>query len=72
MKNTKVTIPDNVDMHVIGAPDFLTNPMSLMEQWMLCDENGYLEGNVLFDMSELVTGDEETLLDCMSMQRIIW
>ena len=34
MKNTKVTIPDNVDMHVIGAPDFLTNPMSLMEQWM--------------------------------------
>ena len=49
MKNTKVTIPDNVDMHVIGAPDFLTNPMSLMEQWMLCDENGYLEGNVLFD-----------------------
>lgn len=66
MKNTKVTIPDNVDMHVIGAPDFLTNPMSLMEQWMLCDENGYLEGNVLFDMSELVTGDEETLLDCMS------
>ena len=55
MKNTKVTIPDNVDMHVIGAPDFLTNPMSLMEQWMLCDENGYLEGNVLFDMSELVT-----------------
>lgn len=66
MKNTKVTIPDNVDMHVIGAPNYLTEPIPLMEQWVSCDENGYLEGNVLFDMSELVTEDEETLLDCMS------
>ena len=66
MKNIKTTVSDNVDMHVIEAPNYLTKPIPLMEQWMSCDENGYLEGNVLFDMSELVTEDEETLLDWMS------
>lgn len=66
MKNIKITVSDNVDMHVIEAPNYLTKPIPLMEQWMSCDENGYLEGNVLFDMSELVTEDEETLLDWMS------
>lgn len=60
MKNIKTTVSDNVDMHVIEAPNYLTKPIPLMEQWMSCDENGYLEGNVLFDMSELVTEDEET------------
>lgn len=50
----------------LRVPNYLTEPMPLMKQWMLCDEDGYLEGNVLFDMSELVTKDEEELLDLMS------
>ena len=66
MKNTKAATPEKAEMHAIAAPYYMTKPMLLMTQWMLCDENGYLEGNVLFDMSELVTEDEETLLDLMS------
>lgn len=50
----------------LRVPNYLTEPMPLMKQWRLCDEDGYLEGNILFDMSELITGEEEELLDLMS------
>lgn len=66
MKNTKTAASEKAEIHAIAAPYYMTKPMPLMTQWILCDENGYLEGNVLFDMSELVTEDEETLLDLMS------
>ena len=50
----------------LRVPNYLTEPMPLMKQWRLCDEDGYLEGNILFDMSEVITGEEEELLDLMS------
>ena len=38
----------------LRVPNYLTEPMPLMKQWRLCDEDGYLEGNILFDMREFI------------------
>lgn len=46
------------------------NPMSLRQQFTICDENGYLEGNIVIDLCELIEWDLEEILDMMS-ERLI-
>ena len=45
---------------------FLSNPLSVREQWALCDEDAYLEGFVAVNPAELVVNDLKGLLTLLS------
>lgn len=45
---------------------FLSKPLSVREQWALCDEDAYLEGFVAVNPAELVVNDLKGLLTLLS------
>lgn len=45
---------------------FLSKPLSVREQWMLCNEDAYLEGFVAVNPAELVVNDLKGLLTLLS------
>lgn len=45
---------------------FLSKPLSVREQWALCDEDAYLEGFVAISPAELVVNDLKGLLTLLS------
>lgn len=59
-------ILDDIPINLQDTPSYLTDPMPLEEQYTICDEDGYLEGDITLSMSELIESDEEELLDLMS------
>lgn len=50
--------------------DYFTNPLPLKTQWAICDDNGYLEGTILMSLNDLISKDNDTLLDLMSSKLV--
>lgn len=59
-------ILDDIPINLQDIPSYLTDPMPLEEQYTICDEDGYLEGDIVLSMPELFENDEDELLDLMS------
>lgn len=49
-----------------NEPLYQRVPMSVEKQWKLCAEDGTLEGNIIMRFDELMTADQDELLDLMS------